>query len=173
MSPCPPCSAKTPENSAEPMKSQQTIAVVFAVRKTDCLIFFQSSFDFGATKEGNRVAREYASSETPRRAQSRRSPRCQLRTNPSYRSDQTPGTDLARVFGHDGEIESAERPHCSRFSGRGDAEQNYYQHHHRQHPQRHYRDDQLFQYLKSLTIHAPVVDQQEKGRYCRMPQNHR
>ncbi len=32
--PCPPCKAKTLENSAEPMNSQQTIAVVLAVRKT-------------------------------------------------------------------------------------------------------------------------------------------
>jgi len=28
------------------MKSQQTIAVVFAVRKTDCFMFTRSSFDF-------------------------------------------------------------------------------------------------------------------------------
>src|ERR687892_2246194 len=39
----PPCSANTAEKSAEPMKSQQTIAVVFAVRETDSLMFCQSS----------------------------------------------------------------------------------------------------------------------------------
>ena len=33
----PPCSANTAENSAEPTKSQHTIAVVFAVRNVDLL----------------------------------------------------------------------------------------------------------------------------------------
>ena len=33
---CPPCSANTAENSAEPTNSQHTIAVVLAVRKVDC-----------------------------------------------------------------------------------------------------------------------------------------
>ena len=35
----PPCSANTAENSAEPTKSQQTMAVVFAVRNVDSLRF--------------------------------------------------------------------------------------------------------------------------------------
>ena len=43
MSPCPPCSANTDENSAEPTNSQHTIAVVLAVRKVDSLRFRRSS----------------------------------------------------------------------------------------------------------------------------------
>ena len=39
----PPCSANTAEKSAEPTNSQQTIAVVFAVRKVACLRFSRSS----------------------------------------------------------------------------------------------------------------------------------
>src|SRR5205814_876452 len=39
----PPGSAKTAEKSAEPTKSQQTIAIVLAVRNTDCLMRSQSS----------------------------------------------------------------------------------------------------------------------------------
>src|SRR3954454_8200039 len=40
---CPPSSANTAENSAEPTNSQHTMAVVFAVRNTDCLMRSQSS----------------------------------------------------------------------------------------------------------------------------------
>src|ERR1700732_2794270 len=40
---CPPRIAKTPENSAEPTNSQQTMAVVFAVRNTASFVRFQSS----------------------------------------------------------------------------------------------------------------------------------
>ena len=43
MSAWPPCSANTAENSAEPTKSQHTMAVVLAVRKVDCLRFSRSS----------------------------------------------------------------------------------------------------------------------------------
>src|SRR5262245_10546568 len=39
----PPCSANTAENSAEPTKSQQTIAVVFAVRNVASFRFLRSS----------------------------------------------------------------------------------------------------------------------------------
>ena len=46
MSPWPPCSAKTAENSADPTNSQHTMAVVFAVRNVDCLRFSRSSFDW-------------------------------------------------------------------------------------------------------------------------------
>ena len=42
-SPWPPCSANTAEKSAEPTKSQQTMAVVFAVRNVACLMFCRSS----------------------------------------------------------------------------------------------------------------------------------
>ena len=40
---CPPRIANTPENSAEPTNSQHTMAVVFAVRNTACLVRSQSS----------------------------------------------------------------------------------------------------------------------------------
>jgi hypothetical protein len=40
---CPPSSAKDAEKMAEPTNSQHTIAVVFAVRKTDSLIIFMFS----------------------------------------------------------------------------------------------------------------------------------
>ena len=40
---CPPRIAKTAEKSAEPTKSQHTMAVVFAVRNTASLVRFQSS----------------------------------------------------------------------------------------------------------------------------------
>src|SRR5438876_7329595 len=43
ISPWPPCSANTAENSAEPTKSQHTIAVVFAVRNVDSLTLRRSS----------------------------------------------------------------------------------------------------------------------------------
>ncbi len=42
----PPCRANTAENSAEPTKSQHTMAVVFAVRNVACLRFSRSSGDF-------------------------------------------------------------------------------------------------------------------------------
>ena len=45
ISPWPPCSAKTAENSAEPTNSQHTMAVVFAVRNVDCFRLSRSSFD--------------------------------------------------------------------------------------------------------------------------------
>ena len=38
INPWPPCKAKTAENSAEPMNSQHTIAVVFAVRNVASLM---------------------------------------------------------------------------------------------------------------------------------------
>src|SRR2546427_6056340 len=41
----PPCSANTAENSAEPTKSQHTMAVVFAVRNVACFRFARSSGD--------------------------------------------------------------------------------------------------------------------------------
>src|SRR5205814_2727081 len=43
MSDWPPCSANTAEKSAEPTKSQQTIAVVFAVRNVDSFMLRRSS----------------------------------------------------------------------------------------------------------------------------------
>ena len=166
ISPWPPCSANTAENSAEPTNSQHTMAVVLAVRNVDSFRFRRSSG--GARRyqrPGTTVPRkappiEAATSsdiQAPRPATSRaRTPRAA----PTRVHHQT----CARVARHHGEVQRAQRADRRRLGGGADAEQDHGEHHDGQHAERHHRRDQLLQDLELLAVHAPEVDESsERG----------
>jgi hypothetical protein len=67
----PPCSANTAENSAEPTKSQHTIAVVLAVRNVDSLRLRSSCLRVSRSQTTARPCRRTPRRATPTRAASR------------------------------------------------------------------------------------------------------
>src|SRR5262245_51799089 len=79
----PPWSAKTAENSAEPTKSQQTMAVVLAVRKVDCFRFWRSSGDVRRYQSpGTSVPSSVPPMEPATRSDAQSSPSYQPSANP-------------------------------------------------------------------------------------------
>ena len=100
ISPWPPCKANTAENSAEPTNSQHTIAVVFAVRNVDSLMFCRSSGE----------VRRYQSPGTtaPRRVPPiEPATTSEARSSPSYTPSTTPTTKPTRLHHRTGRMKRA------------------------------------------------------------------
>ena len=163
ISPCPPWSAKTEENRAEPTNSQHTMAVVLAVRNVDCFRFSRSSLDRREVhKAGDHGAHEGAADR--RRHQHGRE---RLALGPPEAeaedgADQAPPPDIARVLRHHRQVQGAERADRRRLGGGADAEQDHREHDDGEHPERHDRRDQLLEDLELLAVHAPVVDEEHQ-----------
>jgi hypothetical protein len=74
---------------------------------------------------------------------------------------------LAREARQDGQVERAERADGGGLRGRADPEQDDGEHDHGQHSERDHGDDQLFENLELLSIHAPEVGQQQQDEQRR------
>ena len=96
ISPWPPCSAKTPEKSAEPTNSQQTIAVVFAVRKRDSLMFCQSSREVPQIHEHRHKSPDKCGAERSGHEQRHEAPASPAKDHADNRSHEAPPPAAAR-----------------------------------------------------------------------------